>query len=403
MYIPRHIESTIKQLLMQYKVVLVTGPRQVGKTTLLKHTLGDTHHYVTLDDAQALNLAIDDPALFFLNYAPPVVVDEVQYAQSLFRQIKYLVDQDDRRGMVVLTGSQAYHLMQNISESLAGRIAILEMSGLSLREITGSDNHMPFIPDSVFVGSTSGIKNIRELWERIHRGSMPELQNPGIDWDTYYRNYVRSYIERDVRSLIALKDENRFYKFLISLAARTGQLFNATDIANDIGVTLKTIQNWSSILEASGTVRFIRPYFDNVNKQLTKTPKPYFMDSGLVCHLLGWKTTEVLEKGAMAGPIFKTFVVSEIIKSFLNAGKDARELFFYRDVQKREIDLLIRQEGKMFPVEIKKSATPKKEMVSNFSVLRSLNIDVGMGALVCLVNESSYLTQDIITVPVDVL
>jgi len=403
MYLERDIKRVIDRLLTQYKVVLVTGPRQVGKTTLLKHALAKTHRYVPLDDAQALSLALDDPALFFLSNEPPVVIDEVQYAQNLFRQIKLLVDQSDQRGTIVLTGSQAYHLMQNVSESLAGRIAILEMSGLSSREIDGASHRRPFIPDLSLVGSTSTIKRTKDFWERIHRGSMPELQNPEIEWDTYYRNYVRSYIERDVRSLIALKDENRFYKFLVALAARTGQLFSAKNIAGDIGVTLKTIQSWSSILEASGTVRFVRPYFDNVNKQLIKTPKPYFMDCGLVCHLLGWSTPEVLEKGAMAGSVFETFVVSEILKSYLNAGEDARNVFFYRDIQKREIDLVIRRENTLYPIEIKRSATPQKDMVSGFSVLENLGASVGTGALICFANKSSYLTRDVVTIPVDIV
>ena len=400
-YIERSIEGVIRRLLTQYKVVLVTGPRQVGKTTLLKHALTGTHRYLTLDDAQALSLALDDPALFFLNYEPPVVIDEVQYAQSLFRQIKLLVDQDDQRGTIVLTGSQAYHLMQNVSESLAGRIAILEMSGLSLREINSAKDQAAFIPAESLVGNTSSLKNSAELWRHIHKGSMPELQRQEIEWDIYYRNYVRSYIERDVRSLISLKDENLFYKFLVALAARTGQLFNANNIADDIGVTLKTIQNWSSILEASGTVRFIRPYFSNVSKQLTKTPKLYFMDCGLVCHLLGWSTPEVLEKGAMSGQIFETFVVGEILKSYLNAGESLRNIFFYRDVQKREIDLLIKSEGVLYPIEIKKGATPQKDMVKNFSALENLETPIGMGALICLANRSSYLTENTITVPVD--
>ena len=403
MYIERHTETSLAQLLKQFKVVLVTGPRQVGKTTMLKHVLAKSHRYVTLDDAQALALATDDPALFFLNYQPPVVIDEVQYAQSIFRQIKLLVDQDDRRGTIVLTGSQAYHLMQNVTESLAGRIAILEMSGLSFREIEGSDKRMPFVPDLSLVGAQSNLTNTNELWARIHRGSMPELQNPEIDWDTYYRNYIRTYIERDVRSLIALKDETRFIKFLIALAARTGQLFNATSIANEIDVTTKTVQSWSSILEASGSVRFIRPYFDNVNKQLTKAPKPYFMDTGLVCHLLGWSNPVVLENGAMAGQIFETYAVSEIIKSYLNAGRDVSSIFFYRDSQKREIDLIIKHANTVYPVEIKKSATPRKDMVSNFSVMDGLKVNVGTGALICLARESSYLTHEVITVPIDLV
>jgi predicted AAA+ superfamily ATPase len=293
--------------------------------------------------------------------------------------------------------------MQNVTESLAGRIAILEMSGLSLREIGGTSRVSPFVPASSLAGYISAIKGTGEFWKCVHRGSMPELQDPEMEWELYYRNYVRSYIERDVRNLITLKNENLFSKFLVALASRTGQLFNVHNVANDIGVTLKTVQNWSSILEASGTVRFIRPYFCNVNKQLTKTPKLYFMDCGLVCYLLGWSTSEVLERGAMSGPVFETFVVSEILKSHLNAGEDLRNIFFYRDVQKREIDLLIRRDGMLHPVEIKKSATPDRRMVSGFSVLEGLDARVGTGALVCLASESSYLTEDIITVPVDAI
>jgi len=403
MYIERTIGKVVDRLLKQYKVVLVTGPRQVGKTTLLRHELAETYGYVTLDDDQALSLALDDPILFFRSYVPPVVVDEVQRAQDLFRQIKFLVDKSDQKGMIVLTGSQTYHLMQNVSESLAGRIAILEMSGLSLREIDRADRRAPFTPTDSIIGDASEMKSARDIWARIHRGSMPELQNPEIEWGFFYSNYVRTYIERDVRSLIALKDENLFYKFLVSLAARTGQLFNAHTIASDIGVTLKTIQSWASILETSGIIRFVRPYFDNISKQLTKTPKLYVMDCGLVCHLLGWSTPEVLENGAMAGPIFETFVVSEILKSYLNAGEDVRDVFFYRDVQKREIDLIIKRENVLHPIEIKKSATPNKEMVQRFSALESLGAQKGTGALICLANESRYLTEDVITIPVDLI
>jgi len=375
----------------------------VGKTTLLRHELAETHGYVTLDDDQALNLALDDPALFFRSYVPPVVVDEVQRAQDLFRQIKFLVDKSDQKGMIVLTGLQTYHLMQNVSESLAGRIAILEMSGLSLREIDCVGRDAPFIPTDLIVGAVSGIKSTKNFWTRVHRGSMPELQNSEIEWGFFYSNYVRTYIERDVRSLIALKDENLFYKFLVALAARTGQLFNANSVANDIGVTLKTIQSWASILETSGIIRFVRPYFNNVSKQLTKTPKLYFMDCGLVCHLLGWSTPEVLESGAMAGPIFETFAVSEILKSYLNAGEDVRDILFYRDVQKREIDLLIKRGDVLHPIEIKKSATSAKEMVQSFSALESLSMQVGTGALICLASESRYLIEDVITIPVDLI
>ncbi|MCL2471352.1 MAG: ATP-binding protein [Propionibacteriaceae bacterium] len=365
--------------------------------------LSDTYRYVTLDDNQALSLALDDPALFFRNHVPPVVVDEVQYAQSLFRQIKVQVDGSDRKGTIVLTGSQTFHLMQDVTESLAGRIAILQMSGLSWREIAGVDRQGSFMPEDSLVGEVSGLNDVGELWRRIHRGSMPELQNPDIEWGLYYSNYVRTYIERDVRSLIGIKDENLFYKFLVALAARTGQLFNASSVADDVGVTLKTIQQWTAVLETSGVVHVLRPYFTNVSKGLIKTPKLYFMDCGLACYLAGWTTPEVLEKGAMAGAMFETFVVSEILKSVLNAGEDLREVSFYRDTQKREIDLVLRRDAVVHPVEIKLSATPHKNMVRSFRVLDGLGVPVGTGALICLADKSGYVTTNVITIPVDLI
>jgi len=403
MYIAREIENTIDRMLKQYKVVLVTGARQIGKTTMLKHALSQTHRYVTLDRVPVLEEARNDPELFFMNNKPPLIIDEVQYAQNLFQQIKYIVDQSDERGTVVLTGSQAYHLMQNVTESLAGRIAILEMGGLSQREVYNNASAEPFLPTGVEVGTASRIGGANDIWEAIHRGSLPELQNQKIDWDEYYSNYVRSYIERDVRDLITLKDETLFYNFLVAVAARTGQLFSARNIANDIGVSLKTIQNWSSILEASGTITFLRPYFDNIAKQLTKTPKVFFLDTGLVCHLTRWNSAETLKNGAMAGQIFETFAVSEIMKSYMNAGKTFRDLYFYRDKKKREIDLLIQNGGKLHPIEIKKTAAPSTEIAGSFKVLDDLSLPVGTGAVVCLASEARYLTADIITTPIDLL
>ena len=401
MYIKREMEDVVKDLLTQFKVVLVTGPRQVGKTTMLKQVLSDKYNYVTLDDPRALTLALDDPSLFFLNYQTPLIIDEVQYAQDLFRHVKFLVDKDDKKGRVVLTGSQAYHLMQNVSESLAGRVAILEMSGLSAREIDGNHKNRPFIPTSELIGSPAKPLDPKLLWTRIQRGSMPELQNEEIDGDVFYSSYVRSYIERDVRSLINVKDEALFYKFLISLAARTGQLFNASSVAKDIGISLKTVQSWSSILEASGIVRFIQPYFDNQIKRLIKTPKVFFTDTGLVCHLLGWTTPEVLMKGAMAGSLFETYVVGEIIKSYINAGKEVRNIYFYRDLQKNEIDLLIKEGDTLHPIEIKMTATPRKGMIDNFTLLDEASFKRGMGALICLVSENSYLNEDVLALSVN--
>ncbi|MCL2536662.1 MAG: ATP-binding protein [Coriobacteriia bacterium] len=403
MYIEREIEGTITELLAQFKVVLITGPRQVGKTTMLQHVLSSTHAYVTLDNILALKTALDDPPLFFLENPPPLIIDEVQYAQDIFRQIKLIVDQSDARGSIVLTGSQPYHLMQHISDSLAGRIAILEMSGLSQRELTGHITRKPFIPHESMLQKNSRLKDAHQLWARIHRGSMPELQNETIDWATYYQGYVRSYIERDVRELIRLKDEIKFYNFLVAMAARTGQIFNAASIANDLDISLKTVQSWASILEASSIMRFVRPYHENINKQLIKAPKPYFYDTGLVCHLLGWNSPEVLQSGAMAGQLFETFAVSEILKSHQNAGEDFRNIFFYRDTEKREIDLVIRSGRSLHPIEIKKTANPRREMTSSFKALDAFSLDIGIGALVCMTNKSNLLAQDVLALPIDLI
>ncbi len=399
-YIKRDIQNYIERALSQFKVVLLTGSRQVGKTTLLKHMLGESHKYVTLDDARAFDTAVNDAALFFMNYEPPVIVDEVQYAQNIFREIKLIVDQSNQKGSVVLTGSQAYHLMQNVTESLAGRIAVIELSGLSVRELCAEQTKDPYIPNADRIGQKSKL-SATEIWQIIHRGSMPELQDTSLEWELFYSNYVRSYLERDVRSLINLRDETKFYRFLTSMAARTGQLLNANDVADDIGVTLKTVQHWSSILEASGIIKIIYPYHDNVHSRLTKTPKLLFMDCGLLCFLLGWNTPQALERGAMSGQIFETFVISEIIKSHLNFGSNIREIFFYRDKQKREIDLLIKRGNSLYPIEIKKTATPSKDAIRNFAALSDLNMIIEAGALVCMARESTLLTDNVVITPPD--
>jgi len=403
MYIEREIEGTLKELLAQFKVILLTGPRQVGKTTLLQHELSGTHAYVTLDDIRALKTASNDAPLFFLENPPPLIIDEVQYAQNLFRQIKLIVDQSDARGSIVLTGSQPYHLMQHISDSLAGRIAILEMSGLSQRELMGRNTQKAFLPHVSMLREESLLPDSRTLWERIHRGSMPELQNKSISWEKYYQGYVRSYIERDVRDLINLKDEMLFYNFLIAMAARTGQIFNASSVAKDIEVTTKTVQSWASILEASSIMRFVRPYHENINKQLIKAPKPYFYDTGLVCYLLGWNTSDALASGAMAGHIFETYAVSEILKSYQNAGKDLRDIFFYRDVEKCEIDLVIKAGRTLHPIEIKKTANPHSDMISSFKALHPLSLEQGMGALICMTPKTGLLSEDVLTIPIDLI
>ena len=401
MYRHREAEATLLSLMRQFKVVLVTGARQVGKTTMLQHVLPEDFRYVTLDDPRAGVLAREDPVLFFDANRLPVAVDEIQRVPELFQQVKFLVDQSPEMGRVVLTGSQTFQLMQGVSESLAGRVAILEMTGMSLRELTGCGGRGPYVPSEVGDDGRCESPEGLNLWATIHRGSMPRLMDPSVSWDAFYTGYVRTYLERDVRDLITVKDEASFYHFLVACAARTGGLVNHSDLARDAGVDTKTAQNWLSVLQASGVVRLLRPFWSNATKRLTKTPKLYFTDTGLACHLLGWSSPETLRRGAMAGHVFETFVVGEIIKSYLNAGGDARNVHFYRDARQREIDLIIQEGRVLHPVEIKTSATVTREAAAGFSVLNDVgDYDVGAGAVICQTREPYPVTATVKAVPV---
>ena len=399
MYVRREIEPTIDAMLTQGKVVLVTGARQVGKTTVLKEHLGGTFSYVSMENPRDYLLAKQDAVLFFDSHDLPLIIDEVQRAPELFSPVKWIVDQSDQRGRIVLTGSQTYHLMKGVSESLAGRIRILEMPSLSLRELIGAaDNPHPYIPAQI-----AKPKHVEDLdtWSIIHRGSMPELQDNSVDWDSFYSDYVSSYLERDVRDLINVKDEAKFYSFMVACAARSGQLFNATDIGNAIDVDHKTVKAWLSVLQASNIVRVIQPFWSNVDKRLTKTPKIFFMDTGLVCHLTRWTTPDQLRNGAVAGHVFETFVVSEVLKSYMNAGANLRDVWFYRDAKKREIDLVIQEGHVLHPVEVKTAATVGGDAVKNFGCLEGLSdYEVGFGHVVCQTDEPYFVTRDVQAVPV---
>ena len=401
MYRYREAEATLLSLMRQFKVVLVTGARQVGKTTMLQHVLPENFRYVTLDDPRAGVLAREDPVLFFDANRLPVAADEIQRVPELFQQVKFLVDQSPEMGRVVLTGSQTFHLMQGVSESLAGRVAILEMTGMSLRELTGCGGRGPYVPSEVGDDGRCESPEGLDLWATIHRGSMPRLMDPSVSWDAFYTGYVRTYLERDVRDLITVKDEASFYHFLVACAARTGRLVNHSALARDAGVDTKTAQSWLSVLQASGVVRLLRPFWSNATKRLTKTPKLYFTDTGLACHLLGWSSPETLRRGAMAGHVFETFVVGEVVKSYLNAGGDARNVHFYRDARQREIDLIIQEGRVLHPVEIKTSATVTREAAAGFSVLADVgDYDVGAGAVICQTREPYPVTATVKAVPV---
>lgn len=399
MYIRREVESTIDSMLTQGKVVLVTGARQVGKTTVLKEHLGDSFDYVSLDSPRDYALAKRDAVLFFESRSFPLIVDEVQRAPELFSTVKWIVDQSEEKGRILLTGSQTYRLMHGVSESLAGRIRVIEMPSLSLRELAGdAGNPRPYVPR--MVDDRAG-GELPDLWEVIHRGSMPELQNASIEWDSFYDDYVRTYLERDVRELVNVRDETKFYNFMVACAARTGQLLNATDIGDTVGVDRKTVTAWLSVLQASNIIRIVQPFWPNIGKSLSKTPKIFFMDTGLVCHLTRWITPDQARLGAAAGHIFETFVVSEVLKSYMNAGRSLRDVWFYRDSKKREIDLVIQDGHVLHPVEVKAGATVGVDAVKNFSCLGDMaGYEVGFGHVICQTTEPYLITRDVQAVPV---
>lgn len=410
MYLPREAEPTVDALLAQGKVVLVTGARQVGKTTMLREHLGDRFDYVTLDDPVVLAQAEDDIDLFLAAHPRPLIIDEIQRASELFLPIKLVVDRTSEKGQFILTGSQTYHLMKGVSESLAGRVRILELPSLSLRELLGhAKNPHSYVPRALTSETGQSPEahapHLQEdLWRIIHRGSMPELLDPAIDWDTYYRDYVRTYLERDLRDLIHVRDERRFYSFMVACAARTAQLFNASSIADTVGVDSKTIASWLSVLQASGIVRLIEPFWPNMEKRLSKMPKLHFMDVGLACYLTRWTTPEQLRDGAFAGQAFESFVASEVLKSYLNAGCDLRDVCFYRDARKREIDLVIQEGRVLHPVEVKLAGRVRKDATKHFDLLGEFpGYELGHGHIVCQTAEPYALNSRADAVPVSAI
>ena len=396
MFFERIISTSIKKATETFPVVLITGPRQVGKTTVFEQYREPERTYITLDDPQVRALAQNDPALFLQTYKTPLFIDEIQYALQLFPYIKMAVDREKQKGMYWLTGSQQFHLMRNVSESLAGRVAILELQGLSQAEKFHRTN-LPFLPDNEV--ETDPALGINQLYELILRGSYPALYaNPEMDWDLFYSSYLKTYIEKDIRDLINIADEGAFIKFMKVAAACTGQLINYTNMANDVGVSANTIKAWLSLLETSGLTFMLYPYSNNLVNRAVKTPKLYFYDTGLACYLTGWVTAATLQNGAMNGAMLETYVISEILKSYRYNGKSVNA-YFYRDKEKKEIDLLIERNGMFYPIEIKRTASPKENDVKNFNILKSKNIPAGKGAIICLHEKFLPLNREVNIIP----
>ena len=402
MYLKRHIENILKKAEKQSKVVLLTGARQVGKTTSIKK-LYKNYEYVTLDNENDVILANEDRNLFFRDRKFPIIIDEVQYAKELFKEIKYRVDKSPKKGQVFITGSQTYELLSSTAESLAGRVSILEMPSLSLRELFKVKLNTPFIPTENYIKEREKeLKSYSNLWDKIYRGSMPEMLDTSRDWDWFYRDYIRTYIERDIRKIINIKDEIKFKKFLIAIAARSAQIVVFEEIAKEVGIDIKTVQSWLSVIASSGLVKIVNTYQSNLIKRIIKSPKLFFLDTGLLCHLVGWTTAETVKNGAMAGHIFENFVVSEILKSFLNYGKNLDNIFYYRDKDQKEIDLIIEDNNTIYPIEIKKSATIQKDWSKNFSVLSKItNKSIGKGYVVSLVEKPVNITSNVTAIPIE--
>ena len=390
-----------------FKSILVTGARQTGKSTVLQKLFPEKK-YVPVDDPFIEEQAVEQPEMFMMLNPPPVIYDEVERAPNLFRYIKIKCDESDERGMFCLSGSQPLELMEGVSESLSGRIGIIELSGLSMREIKGDSFNRPFVPTMEYVQKRSkSVKPFDNIWEVIHRGGYPELQNPEVDWSVFYSSYIKTYLERDVRSLSAVQNLDDFRKFMIAVAARTGQMINYANIADEVGKDQSTIKRWLSVLEASGIIYLLEPFSSSVLKRAIKTPKVYFRDTGLAAYLTRWLTPETLANGAMSGAFFETFVISEILKSYSNRGIDYRYCVSYyrgRDKKKtseNEIDLIIEENGTLYPVEIKRSSKVTAEQTSAFSVLDGIpDKKRGMGAVICMCPQPGVLRENILQLPV---
>jgi predicted AAA+ superfamily ATPase len=393
MFKTRTIETLINRANKNFKALLLTGTRQVGKTTLLQNLLNNERIYITLDDVLSLKLAKEDPYLFFQTYQAPLLIDEIQYAPELFSNIKVLIDKNAQSGQVWMTGSQQFLLMKGVSESLAGRLAVLELFGFSIYEREDKGNlQIPFLP-SPTPSRILSRKSLAETYRMIWKGAFPEIALKGDEfWSLYYSSFVKTYMERDVRQLLNIGNELSFYNFLKVIAARTGQELNLTDISNTMDISLNTVKSWLSVLQASGIVYLLPPYYENITKRLTKRPKLYFLDTGLCAYLTDWNTPEALSSGAMSGAIFETFVITEILKSYKHNGLHP-SFYYYRDSNQVEIDLLILQNGNIYPVEIKRTATPDKKMIKHFKVLESFGKNVKYGSLICLTENVYPLTQ----------
>ena len=393
----REALTTIENINDTFKVLLITGPRQVGKTTLLLSVKPSSMEYVTLDDKVLREQAINDPKLFLEEHPAPLLIDEAQYAPNLFSYIKINVDKSDKNGMYWLTGSQQFHLMKNVSESLAGRVGIVNLNSFTYSEIVRNTNKLLFNPTNLVKADKI---DINSLFEIIYKGGMPELyKNEKISREIYFQGYIDTYISRDVRELTEVGNVDAFKKFIVSIASRTGEQLNYTALANDAGISVPTAKSWVSILTSSGLVYLLEPYMSSELKRITHVPKIIFMDTGLASYLAGWESAKELQLSSNAGHYLETYVISEIVKSYNSRGIRPN-LSYYRDKEKNEIDLIIYNNNKLYPFEIKKTASPTLAMIKNFKCLEKTTKEIGTGGIICCYDTLMHLDEKNYIVPI---
>ena len=397
----------VLNLTNEYPVILITGPRQVGKTTMLKKLMENTDRsYVSLDDLNERELAINDPAMFLEIHKPPILIDEVQYAPELFTYIKLSVDKNQNPGDFWLTATQMFKLMEGVRESLAGRVAILRLNTLSQNEIYAQLENQPFSLDlDLLLQREKKIESIdvNEAYRRIYTGSMPAIvTGKYTDKNIFYSSYINTYLERDVQKLLPTIDTLEFLKFITSLAARCGQIVNNAQIARECDINEVTVKKWSNVLQKLGIIFYLHPYSNNTLKRTIKAPKVYFFDTGLVSYLTKWSSSETLESGAMNGAILENYCISEIIKSFDNSGKESF-VYYYRDKDMKEIDVIIEADGTLYPIEIKKTAMPNIQLTNVFNVLDKSNMKRGNGAIICMKDKLSAFDNKNYIIPISLI
>ena len=409
MYVTRHMEPVVLEVSSQYPALLIVGPRQVGKTTMLEYLIeieGRGRTVVTLDDLTERELAKTDPKMFFQLHKPPLLIDEVQYAPELFPYIKMMVDQRHQPGDFWMTGSQLFKMMEGVQESLAGRVALLHLSPMSQSEILHRPATGPFRVDLNALQKRQQhcqICDTPTMYQRIFRGGMPALvTGQYTNASLFYSSYIDTYMERDVRRLSSGIDSLKFLRFLRATAARAGQQVNYKGIADDAEIDQATAKSWLHILEALGIIFLLHPYSNNLLKRTVSTPKLYFYDTGLVCYLTRWTSPETAMAGAMNGALLENFTVSEVMKSYQNAGQEPF-LYYYRDSDAKEIDLLLEQDGKLYPLEIKKMATPPKKLTKVFELIDKSPLQRGTGAVLCIAEKLGAFDENNLIVPIGLI